>query len=173
MSLPRRWGRAVAAALITAAAVAATIDELTGSGQSASSPAMSVRVVDVIDGDTVRVDSLEGVDLGRVRLLGIGAPELAHDGQEAECFAQDSRHHLRRLLGRDVTVELTPDPGEPDRDVYGRLLRYLDVDDVDVSEALLTQGAVRRYPGQLDRGRAYDAAVITARAAQSGLYAAC
>lgn len=173
MRVPRRWGRALAAALITTAAVAATIDDLTGSGQPARPPAMSVRVVDVIDGDTVRVDSLEGVNLGRVRLLGIDAPELAHDGQNADCFAQDARHHLRRLLGREVTVELTPDMGEPDRDVYGRLLRYLDVDDVDISEALLAQGAVRRYPGQLDRGRAYDAAAITARAAQSGLYAAC
>lgn len=173
MRVLRRWGRALAAGLITTAAVAATIDDLTGSGQPDRSPAMSVRVVDVIDGDTVRVDSLEGVDLGRVRLLGIDAPELARDGQEADCFAQDARRHLRRLLGSEVTVELTPDTGEPDRDVYGRLLRYLDVDGVDVSEALLAQGAVHRYPGQLDRGRAYDAAAITARAAQSGLYAAC
>jgi len=134
---------------------------------------MSVEVVAVIDGDTVRVESLDGIGLGRVRLLGIDAPELAHEEEAADCFAHDARRHLRQLLCPCVLVKLTADAGERDRDVYGRLLRYLEVGDVDVAEAMLAQGAARRYPGPLERGRAYDDAAAMARAAKAGLHAAC
>lgn len=36
-----------------------------------AAPGTSVRVVDVVDGDTLRVATAAGRDLGRVRLLGI------------------------------------------------------------------------------------------------------
>ena len=36
-------------------------------------------VTAVVDGDTVRVKDREERDLGRIRLLGVNAPELAHD----------------------------------------------------------------------------------------------
>lgn len=71
MSLPKLAGRAAAVLFTTAAVAAATINVLTGSDQPIRSPAMSVEVVAVIDGDTVRVKSIGGIDLGRVRLLGI------------------------------------------------------------------------------------------------------
>lgn len=173
MSVPKSAGRAATVLVTTAAVAAATISVLTGSDQPIRSSAMSVEVVAVIDGDTVRVESLDGIDLGRVRLLGIDAPELAYEEEAADCFAHDARRHLRELLGRGVLVELTADAGEPDRDVYGRLLRYLDVGGVDVAEAMLAQGAARRYPGQLERGRAYEDAAARALAAKAGLHFAC
>lgn len=41
------------------------------------------RLVRVVDGDTIVARSVDGVDLGRVRILGIDAPEV----EEGECHA--------------------------------------------------------------------------------------
>ncbi|MFN4071339.1 MAG: thermonuclease family protein [Thermus caldifontis] len=84
-----------------------------------------VRVVKVVDGDTL---DLEGI--GRVRLIGIDAPEsrMNHraSGPEELRLGKMATDYLRRLLGgRPVWVEL--DVRERDR--YRRVLAYLYVED--------------------------------------------
>jgi endonuclease YncB( thermonuclease family) len=100
-----------------------------------------VRVVRVIDGDTVRVSVLGGHDT--VRVLGVDAPETKHPdlpvqrgGREAAAFAH------RQLHGRRVM--LVSDAGQPDRDRYGRLLRYVQLPDgSDFSTNLAAAGWAR------------------------------
>ena len=132
-------------------------------------------ITPVTDGDTVHVNDQNGRDLGRIRLLGINAPELAHDGAGAQCWAEQSRARLAQLTPISVTVRLVPDPTQGDRDTHWRLLRYLLVDDVDVQEVLLAEGHATAFwpkgPG-LHAGN-YLQAVQHAEHDQRGLWAAC
>ncbi len=111
-----------------------------GGGQAA--------VVEVVDGDTIRVE-LEG---GResVRIIGINAPE------RGECLAEDATRRLQDLVA-DREVELVAD--RSDRDQYGRLLRYVEVGGDDVGAGLVRDGLalVRRYPPDIARADDYDA----------------
>ena len=51
----------------------------------------------VVDGDTLRVEDLGGRELGRVRLLGIDAPEVAHPPASAGCYADQATDLLEEL----------------------------------------------------------------------------
>jgi len=99
-------------------------------------PVWSVQAV--VDGDTVDVTN-GGAD-DRVRLLGIDTPE------RGDCGFGPAADLLSSLVDRKV-ITLTPaGAGNDDRDRYGRLLRYVDVDGVDAGLALLDQGlAIARY----------------------------
>ncbi|MCL1595085.1 MAG: lamin tail domain-containing protein [Actinomycetia bacterium] len=93
-------------------------------------------VVSVVDGDTVVVE-INGVE-ERVRLIGINTPE------SGECLADGASVALQEIAaGRDVI--LSGDVN--DRDMYGRLLRYMWVDDIFVNETMVGNGlaVARRY----------------------------
>jgi endonuclease YncB( thermonuclease family) len=89
-------------------------------------------VVNVIDGDTLDLDNGE-----RVRLVGIDAPE------SGTCGADEATTKLTEMaLGRQVILEVS----DEDRDRYGRLLRYVIADGIDVGGGMLMYGvAVPRY----------------------------
>ncbi|GAA1547900.1 MULTISPECIES: thermonuclease family protein [Nocardioides] len=166
---------------------AAAIAALTAGGITAARPgtptgadpsegtATQVRVTAVVDGDTLRVEDLGGRPLGRVRLLGIDAPEVAHPPTPAECYADQSTDLLEDLAPVGSTVQLVTDSGQPGRDRYDRLLRYVDHDDVDVAHELLARGAARRYEAGQDLARedSYVAAADDAQEAASGLWGTC
>lgn len=78
-------------------------------------------VLDVIDGDTLRVRRTGGAPLpsDRVRLIGVDTPEI-HPRVEPYGRAA-ARFTRERLLGRQVWLER--DVSETDR--YGRALRYV------------------------------------------------
>jgi len=109
------------------------------------------RVVDVIDGDTVDVTGGE-----RVRLIGIDAPE------RGECGFGEATAALRSLVEGKV-VRLVPGARD-DRDRYGRLLRYVEVDGLDANLEMIRRGlATARYDsrdgyGSHPRERDYVAA---------------
>ncbi|GAA3621544.1 hypothetical protein GCM10022199_27530 [Marihabitans asiaticum] len=108
-----------------------------GSGSAESTTGTVTRVV---DGDTVVVADKSGRDLGRVRILGMDAPET----NPAQCWSKESTQAAKRLLeGKDVT--LVSDPKNDDRDDNGRLLRYVDLPggdgkSRDVTAVMLRQG---------------------------------
>ncbi|WP_067429106.1 thermonuclease family protein [Nocardioides jensenii] len=134
-----------------------------------------VRVVAVVDGDTLRVEDLDGGGLGRVRLLGIDAPEVAHPPKPAECYATEATEQLKQLTPVGSTVVLTTDTGQPDIDRYGRMLRYVDDAATDAARELLDAGAARIYDTdqQLARESDYAAAAQDAHNAESGLWGNC
>jgi micrococcal nuclease len=113
----------------------------------------------VVDGDTVDVRRADGTE-ERVRVIGIDTPERGECGFEPATSAM-----AELVLGR--RVELVAG-ARHDRDRFGRLLRYVDVDGVDAGLALIEDGlAVARYDsrdgyGRHDREAAYVAADATA-----------
>src|SRR5262245_54832670 len=94
----------------------------------------AVRVV--FDGDTI---DLAG--RGRVRLLGIDAPEIGAGFDTPAAFAEESRAYLASLvLRRYVHLEFDGDS----RDKYGRALAYVIRDDgVFVNAEMLRAGLAR------------------------------
>jgi endonuclease YncB( thermonuclease family) len=113
--------------------------------------------------------------LGRVRLLGIDAPETAYGARAAQCGGPAAARTLSRLLPAGSTVMLVADPGQADRDVYGRLLRYVEVGGRDAGEQMLALGAARPTSSRprLAREDRYAAAAAHARARRAGLWGAC
>ena len=90
----------------------------------------SSSLVRVIDGDTIVV-VVEGRE-EKVRLVGINTPEKGF------CGFEEATRALEEMLGT-ATVGLV-DAGVDDRDKYGRLLRYLDIDGQDPGLELIRAG---------------------------------
>jgi endonuclease YncB( thermonuclease family) len=138
----------------------------------ATSPAGSIsepltatgwKVLEVVDGDTLRVVGPDGEQ--RVRLIGVNAPE------EDECFHDEATAVLRDVAGRAAVV-LVRDAS--DRDRFDRLLRFVErTDGVDVGAELVRRGAARsqRYEPDVSRNDHYDELQAEARAAGRGLWA--
>lgn len=157
----------------------------TASSAEAVSPSESVPVVvvRVIDGDTVdvRPTTQRPSETGRpgraerVRLLGIDAPESAHD-QPAQCGADAATEALREQLPPGP-VTLTLDPASSHHDRYGRTLGYLEVDGHDVALTLVQAGLVEAWHPRSapapTRHPAYARAQKDAQAAQAGSWATC
>lgn len=111
------------------------------------SPAMTqafeVKVVEVVDGDTIRLASGD-----RVRYLGIDTPEarIRVNGQwvdRPQPYAEAATAYNRALVeGKTVRMEL--DPSEF-TDRYGRLLAYVFVGDLFVNEKMLERGLAKVY----------------------------
>jgi micrococcal nuclease len=95
------------------------------------------RVVTVIDGDTIRVDIEETTET--VRLIGIDTPEIAnpHSSRE-DYFGPEAAQYVRQLLEGQL-VYLIPDPMNSNRDKYGRLLRYVFLEDGTLINAKLVE----------------------------------
>lgn len=101
-----------------------------------------------LDGDTFDVGAC-GDDVGeRIRLLGVAAPEIAHDPNPAECWGDESWAWLdERVTGRTVTLEFDAEC----TDLYGRTLAWIFVtgDESDpLYDELLDLGGL----GLLDEG---------------------
>lgn len=159
------------------AAVVVTIAATTSrhGGDAADTVDQTAVVDQVLDGDTIAVSDRDGHRLGRVRLLGIDAPELAHDGRRAQCWAGEATSALRHLTPVGTVVTLQRDPGQDDRDSYGRLLRYVVLRDQDVQRELLSVGSVRPRTSRpaLKRQSAYVVAASDAYDARRGLWGTC
>ncbi len=152
--------------------------ESSPAGESpAPSPALGLpscepaEVVRVIDGDTISVRV--GGRVETVRLIGIDTPETVHPEQPPEPFGKEARDYLASLLD-EGTVCLERDVSERDR--YGRLLRYVWLQDGTlVNEALLLAGlaVVTTYPPDVKYVESrFLPAQQAARAAGRGLWGA-
>lgn len=94
------------------------------------------RVTEVVDGDTIRV-VIDGEEF-RVRYLGIDTPE-----RDEACFTEATDANAAYVANQ--TVRLVRDVSDTDR--YGRLLRFVYVDDTLVNAELVAGGWAesRRY----------------------------
>lgn len=117
--------------------------------------AQQARVVDVHDGDTVRL-----ADGQRVRLWGIDAPELKQP------FGRESRDHLAHMVeGRTVRLQ---GHGE---DRYGRLLAVVWVGEHSANEDLLRAGLAWWYRKYTPDEKHYAQLEAEARGRHVGLWA--
>jgi len=89
----------------------------------------------VIDGDTIEVNI--GGTMHKVRYIGIDTPELDDNRVEYCALAQEATRYNKQLVeGKNVRLE--KDVSEIDK--YGRLLRYVYVDDIFINAELVRQG---------------------------------
>lgn len=132
----------------------------------------TVRVLEVIDGDTLDVDIPDGdFPDTRVRLMGVDTPETKHPtvgkmyyGPEASAFATE------KALGQTVTLRL--DTVGDVRDRYGRLLAYCLLPDGTVlNEALIAEGCGYAYLSfPHSHSARYEALMEQAMAENKGLW---
>jgi len=126
-----------------------------------------VKVVRVIDGDTLEIEGGE-----RVRYIGIDAPETVEPQKPVECFGPEASAKNKELV-EGQTVRLEKDM--TDRDKYNRLLRYVYVGENLINTELVQLGFARAwaYPPDVKYQNEINAAEQTAKKSQSGLWSAC
>jgi micrococcal nuclease len=140
------------------------------------SGSQAVSLIEITDGDTIRVD----VD-GRnepVRLILIDAPETHDPNNPPECYGQEATTYLSWLLSLGADLYLETDVS--DRDRFGRLLRYvwLDLGDGEVylvNEALVRAGyaAFSTFPPDVKYVEEIREAGQFAREYGYGLWSGC
>jgi endonuclease YncB( thermonuclease family) len=121
-----------------------------------------VGLLRVIDGDTIEVDTGNGIE--SVRLIGINAPE------RDECHGDTARGALEEMLS-DATTTLESGTST-DRDGFGRMLRYVAADGADVNAQLLRGGHALALQTEHPRLDAYVDAADSAAASGTGLWRA-
>ncbi len=100
-------------------------------------------VIKVIDGDTIDV-SIDG-KIQRVRVIGINTPEVVDPRKQVECFGKEASEKARQLLeGKKIRLEKDETQGNTDK--YGRLLRYIFLEDnTDFGLTMIKEGYAYEY----------------------------
>ena len=111
----------------------------TATAEPTATPVDQALVVRVIDGDTIEVDRAGGrINLRYIR---IDTPESVAAGQPVACFALEATNRNKELV-EGKTVLLEKDVSETDQ--FGRLLRYVYLEDGRMVNELLVVGASPR-----------------------------
>lgn len=124
----------------------------------------------VIDGDTMNVN-IEG-RTETLRLIGIDTPESVHPTKPVECFAKEASDKAKELL-EGKKVNLKSDPTQGERDKYGRLLRYIILEDgTNFNRWMIAEGYAFEYTYNTDYEyqREFKEAEKEARENQRGLW---
>ncbi len=111
--------------------------------QISTAAQITVKVVKVIDGDTIQV-SLNG-KTETLRLIGIDTPETVDPRKPVQCFGKEASDKAKSFLaGKNVTLEADPTQGEVDK--YGRLLRYIFMEDgTSFNKLMISEGYAHEY----------------------------
>jgi micrococcal nuclease len=125
------------------------------------------KVVDIVDGDTIKVTLDQDGQTYTVRYVGMDTPE---NTSQVEYFGAESTAKNKELAG-GKTVILFKDVSETDR--YGRLLRYVLTDDIFVNYELVAQGYANAidYPPDVSCSILFHDAEANARSQSLGLWA--
>lgn len=142
----------------------------TGSGSNSGGKTVrqAVKVVKVIDGDTVRVRLPSG-RRPQVEVMGFAAPFKA-----GACGVAESKSALSALLPKGTKIVLTSDPTQPDKIIGGRLFRYIDKGSKDIGKLMLKTGWVSIYFHKnttFKRAKPYRKAQRQAKAHGQGIWA--
>jgi len=111
--------------------------------EESNSDFISARILSVIDGDSIVVE-IEGKNY-EVRYIGIDAPEMSDSDKPAEFMAKEALEKNKELITGKI-VKLEKDVSETDK--YGRLLRYIYVEDMMINAELVRLGYAyaKSYP---------------------------
>lgn len=120
----------------------------------------------VIDGDTIELSN------GKViRYIGIDTPELRGENENT-CFGLEAaKENVRLVLGKKVRLE--KDVSETDK--YGRLLRYVWIEDRMINEELVKTGYAKSatYPPDIKYFERFKDAESSAFSNKLGLWQKC
>ncbi|WP_435066008.1 lamin tail domain-containing protein [Halobaculum sp. EA56] len=166
-----------------ATATAPPASDGTPATEPAPADGVEVTVVEVVDGDTVRIAYDNGTT-DTARLLGVDTPEVYGENTPGEfegvpdteagraCLDEyadrASAYARNRLLGETVTIAF--DANEPRRGYYDRLLVYVHHDGRSFNYALVDRGLARVYDSSFERREAFYAAEERAMADGRGLW---
>lgn len=117
------------------------------------------KVLRIIDGDTFEISTGE-----KIRLIGINAPEMK------DKYGVESKKYLINLI-ENKDVILKTDPLTNDKDIYGRLLRYVHYGNDDVNKRIIRDGfaiAYLKYP--FERKDEYSKAELLAKSDKVGIW---
>jgi len=114
----------------------------------ATTPAStSPTVTRIVDGDTIVV-LINGAS-EKVRLIGVDTPETVDPRKDVQCFGKEASAFTKSLL-LNKPVRLEADTTQGDRDKYGRLLRYVFLEDETlVNEKIIAEGYGHEYTYRL------------------------
>lgn len=139
---------------------------------SQPAPIELFEVVGVTDGDTIKV-SIDG-KIEAVRLIGMDTPETVDPRKPVQCFGKESSDKAKELL-TDKKVRLESDPIQGERDSYGRLLRYVFLEDgTFFNKKMIEDGFAHEYTYQSKPGKyqtEFKDAENSARESKRGLWA--
>ena len=158
--------------------VVITIIEILSAKHLLPTPVLQIQpgllpVVHVEDGDTITVQEPDG-SKKVIRLIGVDTPESVKPNTPVQCGAESASMHTKAVM-TGAKVRLAPDPDDADTDKYGRLLRYVYLEDGTLyNEQLIQQGYGFAYVvfnfSKLDQFKADEA---QAKASNLGLWATC
>ncbi|MEI4769711.1 thermonuclease family protein [Psychrobacillus sp. FJAT-51614] len=117
-------------------------EEISSSGitkTSGTSEQIPVELIEVIDGDTIKVNYNGNVET--IRYLLIDTPETNHKQLGTQPLSDEAKYRNNEILNSgELTIEF--DVGNR-LDDYGRMLAYIYIDGVSVQESLLEEGLAR------------------------------
>jgi len=135
----------------------------------APKPPISVRVVRVIDGDTIEVCCI-GSRRESIRYIGINTPETHHATKGVEAYGKEAAEANARLVsGKAIRLEFDVQQ----RDRHGRLLAYVYLEDgTFVNARLVEQGyaQVMTVPPNVKHQELFLKLQQEARTASRGLW---
>lgn len=157
--------------------ISAAADALAASSTIDASSTVQVQtnatVTKVVDGDTVDVKLDSGKD-ARIRMLGVNTPETVDPRRTVECFGKQASAFSKTTLD-GARIRLEADPKADERDVYGRLLRNIVLEDgTDFNAKLVAEGyayAYLNFPLDPVRKKQLSDLEQEAKAAKRGLWA--
>jgi micrococcal nuclease len=139
---------------------------LLGLWPSREKTTFKARVVRVVDGDTLDIESppspkaLRTEEEKRIRLAGIDAPEYPEG-----CLAQEAKDRLEELvLGREIEIE------EVEKDNFGRSLAFVFIDEELVNRVLIEEGLAGVYKDDSRYGPLLLGRQEEAKKAQRGIW---
>ena len=110
-----------------------------------------VKVVDVVDGDTIDVVIDLGFDIftnKRIRLSGVDCPESRTTDLHEKKLGTEAKEYLKRVLGNagNVTMKVVP---SDTFEKYGRVLgkEYIESSAISVNDLLISRGYAWSYDG--------------------------
>ncbi|PIR43383.1 nuclease [candidate division WWE3 bacterium CG10_big_fil_rev_8_21_14_0_10_32_10] len=123
-------------------------------------------VARVVDGDTIEIEGGQ-----KVRYIGIDTPETVHPDKGVECYGKEASDKNKTLV-ENKKIRLEKDVSETDS--YGRLLRYIYLEDGTFVNLLLVKEGFARsstYPPDVKHQETLKSAEQEARASKIGLWA--
>ncbi len=137
---------------------------VTQSGETVNSEEWG-RVVRVVDGDTIELENG-----GKVRYVGVNTPESVDPRRKVECFGKEASAFNKNLVeGKRIRLERDIS----DRDKYGRLLRFVYLEDGTlVNEVLVREGYAHAspYTPDISKKELFREAEMDARIHTRGLW---
>jgi micrococcal nuclease len=126
-----------------------------------------------VDGDTIAVNINGKVET--IRFIGVDTPETHKPNTPVQCYGPEAAAHTKDAISKFGKVRLQTDPLDSNRDVYGRLLRYVYLPDGTLlDKEIIQDGYGFAYLGfRFSKKTEFAAAGQAAMNAKVGLWAVC